>query len=134
MSRSALIALLLLIAAPAAQLAAQQPCPKCGKVHTPVPDPAADQPIDLLPGEINRDPAAFRFARAEALRVARYVNGTGIKPGHHMGVAPGCRAAGTGNGYRPGVPVHCRPYPDSRIVARACVYYRGRYCWAAMYR
>jgi hypothetical protein len=72
------------------------------------------------PGEINRDEAAYQWAKREATILAR----TG-RVYHPMGCAPGTRYSGCGSSYRYGRPNHCYlNMSPSRIVARACV--RGR--------
>jgi hypothetical protein len=88
---------------------------------------------------VNRDPQAYAHALREAQILAsrgegyhRYGDG-----GHPLGVAPGCRYAGTGYSRDPNRPHHCYQgeLPESRLVARAMVPGpNGTYFWSAHYR
>lgn len=80
---------------------------------------------------VNRDPAAYAHALREAQILA-----SRRASGHPLGVAPGCRYAGTGTSFSAEVPNHCyKTMPESRLVARAVVVGSdGRYYWSAHYR
>lgn len=88
---------------------------------------------------VNRDPQAYAHALREAQIIAsrgegyhRFGDG-----GHPLGVAPGCRYAGTGYSRDPNRPNHCYQgeLPESRLVARAMVPGpNGTYFWSAHYR
>ncbi len=80
---------------------------------------------------VNRDPVAYAHALREAQILA-----SRRASGHPLGVAPGCRYAGTGTSFSPEQPNHCyKTMPESRLVARAVVVGSdGRYYWSAHYR
>jgi len=80
---------------------------------------------------INRNHVAFDHALREAQILADRRGS-----GHPLGVAPGCRYAGTGTSFSPEFPNHCyKELPESRLVARAVVRGNdGRFYWSAHYR
>lgn len=88
--------------------------------------------VDGSCATINKDPAAYNHALREARILAARE-----RVWHPLGVAPGCRYAGTGCSNSEQSPNHCyrRELPNSRIVARAVVRSKsGRFFWSAHYR
>jgi hypothetical protein len=113
-------------------------CPNCGRVHGP--GQQQQQFGGLLPGEINRNSAAYAHARREATILAqqgdRYP--TRRDGGHPLGPGGFGRRGGTGVSMG-SQPNHCYDNrPQSEIVARAAVRgtWRGRPAlfWSAILR
>lgn len=88
---------------------------------------------------VNRDNRAYQHALREAQIIASRGSGynRASDGGHPLGVAPGCRFAGTGFSRDPNRPNHCYlgEIEESRLVARAMVPGpNGTYFWSAHYR
>lgn len=88
---------------------------------------------------VNRDDRAYQHALREAQIIAsrgeRYHRSS--DGGHPLGVAPGCRFAGTGYSRDPNRPNHCYygEISEDRLIARAMVPGpNGTYFWSAHYR
>ncbi len=109
--------------------ASAQVCQTCGQVHG----------VQVQPVSVAADgyPAVYRAderAYFHALKEAQILASRGIS-GHPLGVAPGCRASGTGTSWNPSRPNHCFFRSGRRLVARAMVRGRSGKCfWSAHYR
>ena len=88
---------------------AQQPCPKCGKVHQ----------------------KQTNSAQAHAQREAEMMARTG-RVRHYLGVAPGCRFSGVGFSSHSRNPPTCVPWrygSSARILVADAIVCNGRGCY-----
>lgn len=89
------------------------------------------QPVasDGFPVIFKKDRKAYAFALREANLLAK-----ARKVWHPLGVAPGCKSAGTGCSVSECRPRHCFFKSGKQLVARARVFAGGRWYWSSQYK